>query len=173
MADTDVTETDDSNEVTHAPRRTGGPVPTAEDLSVLHLHDRHTGLGLVAEDLVGIYRTILTARVLDQKIWALNRMGKAAFVVSGQGHEGVQVGSAWALKAGHDIVLPYYRDTGVMLTLGMTVEQIRGIHDTVLRVLDVADAEGLTTAAAADLLAERRIDSARIDAARMTTSAGD
>ena len=64
------------------------------------------------------------ARVLDQKIWSLNRMGKAAFVVSGQGHEGAQVGSAWALRAGHDIVLPYYRDTGVMLTLGMTVEQI-------------------------------------------------
>ena len=99
-------------------------MPTADDLSVLHLHDRHTELGLSADDLVGMYRTILTARVLDQKIWSLNRMGKAAFVVSGQGHEGAQVGAAWALRAGHDIVLPYYRDTGVMLTLGMTVEQI-------------------------------------------------
>jgi glutamate dehydrogenase/leucine dehydrogenase len=46
-------------------------------------------------------------------------------------------------------------------------ERIRGIHDTVLQVLDLADAEGITTAAAADLLAERRID-----AARMTRSAG-
>ena len=41
-------------------------------------------------------------------------------------------------------------------------ERIRGIHDTVLRVLDVADAEGITTAAAADLLAERRIEAARM-----------
>jgi glutamate dehydrogenase/leucine dehydrogenase len=40
-------------------------------------------------------------------------------------------------------------------------ERIRGIHDTVLRVLDLADAEGITTAAAADLLAERRIEAAR------------
>jgi leucine dehydrogenase len=40
-------------------------------------------------------------------------------------------------------------------------EHIRGIHDTVLRVLDLADAEHLTTAAAADLLAERRIEAAR------------
>ena len=47
-----------------------------------------------------MYRTILLARVLDQKIWGLNRMGKAAFVVSGQGHEGAQVGAAWALRAG-------------------------------------------------------------------------
>jgi 2-oxoisovalerate dehydrogenase E1 component len=105
-------------------RHQGGPVPTADDRSVLHVHDRHTELGLTADDLVGMYRTILTARVLDQKIWGLNRMGKAAFVVSCQGHEGAQVGSAWALRAGHDIVLPYYRDSGVMLTLGMSVEQI-------------------------------------------------
>jgi len=41
-------------------------------------------------------------------------------------------------------------------------EQIRGIHDTVLRVLGLADAEGITTAAAADLLAERRIETARM-----------
>src|SRR3546814_20315481 len=71
-----------------------------------------------------MYRTILLARVLDQKIWSLNRMGKAAFVVSGQGHEGDQVGSAWALRAGHDVVLPYHRDTGVLLPLGMSVAQI-------------------------------------------------
>jgi 2-oxoisovalerate dehydrogenase E1 component len=130
MTDTDVRasggDLDQPGAVTDEPagRRTGGPVPTADDLSVLHLHDRHTGLGLSGEDLVGMYRTILTARVLDQKIWSLNRMGKAAFVVSGQGHEGAQVGSAWAIRKGHDVVLPYYRDTGVMLTLGMSVEQI-------------------------------------------------
>ena len=91
-----------------------------EDLSALHLHDRHTVLGLTDDDLVGILRNLLLARRLDQKIWGLNRMGKAAFVVSCQGHEGAQVGSAWAIRKGHDVVLPYYRDTGVVLTLGMT-----------------------------------------------------
>lgn len=40
-------------------------------------------------------------------------------------------------------------------------EHIRGIHDTVLRVFDLADREGLTTAAAADRLAERRIEASR------------
>jgi leucine dehydrogenase len=39
--------------------------------------------------------------------------------------------------------------------------RIRGIHDTVLRVLDLADAEDLTTAAAADRFAERRIEAVR------------
>jgi leucine dehydrogenase len=45
---------------------------------------------------------------------------------------------------------------------GRAEERIRGIHDTVLRVLDLADEEGITTAAAADLLAERRIEAARL-----------
>lgn len=40
-------------------------------------------------------------------------------------------------------------------------ERIRGIYDTVLRVLDLADAEGLTTAAAADRFAVQRIEAAR------------
>lgn len=47
-------------------------------------------------------------------------------------------------------------------------DQIREIHHTVHRVLDLADAEGITTAAAADLVAERRIEHAR-----MTSRAGD
>jgi 2-oxoisovalerate dehydrogenase E1 component len=71
-----------------------------------------------------MYRTILLARVLDQKTWALNRMGKAPFAVSSQGHEGAQVGSAWATRAGVDPVLPYYRDLGVVLALGMTPYEV-------------------------------------------------
>src|SRR4026209_401892 len=94
------------------------------DLSALHLHDRHTELGITNDELVAMYRTILLARLLDQKIWGLNRMGKASFVVSGQGHEGAQVGSAWAIKKGHDVVLPYYRGLGVALTLGMSAYEI-------------------------------------------------
>ncbi|HYI60231.1 MAG TPA: thiamine pyrophosphate-dependent enzyme [Acidimicrobiales bacterium] len=98
--------------------------PSTEDLSRLHLHDRHTALGLDAGDLLGMYRTVLLARLLDQKIWSLNRMGKAPFVVSGQGQEGAQVGSAWALRGGDDVVLPYYRDIGVVLTLGMSAAEV-------------------------------------------------
>ena len=94
--------------------------PSTEEMAQLHIHDRHTELGLSGDDLVGMYRTILLSRVLDQKIWGLNRMGKAAFVVSGQGHEGAQVGAGWAIRAGVDLVLPYYRDIALMLTVGMT-----------------------------------------------------
>jgi glutamate dehydrogenase/leucine dehydrogenase len=39
-------------------------------------------------------------------------------------------------------------------------ERISGIYDTVLRVLDLSDVEGLTTAAAADRFAEQRLEAA-------------
>jgi 2-oxoisovalerate dehydrogenase E1 component alpha subunit len=50
----------------------------------------------------------------------LNRMGKGPFAVTGEGHEAAQVGTAFALTPGKDWALPYYRDLGVALTLGMT-----------------------------------------------------
>jgi len=84
----------------------------------------HAGLGLSGDDVVAMYRTVLLARTLDQKMWSLNRMGKARFVISGQGQEAAQVGSAWAIRAGLDLVLPYYRDFGVVLALGMTPYEI-------------------------------------------------
>ena len=86
--------------------------------------DRHRALGLSDDEVVAMYRTTLVARTLDQRMWNLNRQGRARFVISGQGQEGTQVGSAWALRAGHDIALPYYRDFGVVLTLGMTPYEV-------------------------------------------------
>ncbi|MBI4505289.1 MAG: thiamine pyrophosphate-dependent dehydrogenase E1 component subunit alpha [Chloroflexi bacterium] len=84
----------------------------------------HSELGLGDEAVRAMYRTMLLARALDERMWALNRQGKAAFVISGQGQEAAQVGSAWALRPGHDWVLPYYRDLGVVLVLGMTPTEI-------------------------------------------------
>ena len=97
---------------------------TAAVVPLHHTHDRHSALGLVADDLLGMYRTMVLARSLDAKMWALNRMGKAPFAISGQGHEGAQVASAWAIQAGRDYVLPYYRDLGVVLTLGLTPYEV-------------------------------------------------
>ncbi|CAA9249503.1 MAG: Branched-chain alpha-keto acid dehydrogenase, E1 component, beta subunit [uncultured Acidimicrobiales bacterium] len=85
---------------------------------------RHRQLGLSDDDVIGMYRTVLLARFVDQKAWSLTRTGKARFYIPGEGQEAAQVGSAWALRAGHDVALPYYRDVGVVLTLGMTPYEI-------------------------------------------------
>ncbi len=80
-------------------------------------------LPLPAPRLLDAHYWMTLARALDDRMWALNRQGKAAFVISCCGHEAAQVGSALALKPGVDWVLPYYRDLGVMLVLGMTARE--------------------------------------------------
>ena len=80
--------------------------------------------GLERDDLLRIYELMLLARSLDERQWILNRQGKAPFVISCQGHEAAQVGSAYALTRGKDWALPYYRDLGVVLTLGFTPREV-------------------------------------------------
>lgn len=82
--------------------------------------DRHSALGLGQEDLQRMYYLMVLARSTDERMWLLNRQGKVHFVISGQGQEGAQVGSAYALRPRHDFFLPYYRDLTVSLTAGMT-----------------------------------------------------
>ena len=67
-----------------------------------------------------MYRHMARARVLDERMWVLNRQGRAPFVISCQGHEAAQVGIAMALRPGYDWAAPYYRDLAVTLVLGMT-----------------------------------------------------
>jgi 2-oxoisovalerate dehydrogenase E1 component alpha subunit len=84
----------------------------------------HGALGLTDDDLRAMHRTLLQARLLDEAALRQNRMGRAPFVVPGSGHEGCQVGTAWAMRRGTDIWLPYYRDLGVVLVAGMTPYEI-------------------------------------------------
>jgi 2-oxoisovalerate dehydrogenase E1 component alpha subunit len=81
---------------------------------------RHESLELNEDDLLRIYRHMLLARRVDERSWILNRQGKAAFVISCQGHEGAQVGTAYNLRPGHDYVYPYYRDAGITMLLGQS-----------------------------------------------------
>jgi 2-oxoisovalerate dehydrogenase E1 component alpha subunit len=86
--------------------------------------DRHTELGLKQEDLLSMYRFMLLARYCDERQWALNRQGKAPFVVPVSGHEGAQVGSIWAFERGKDVFCPYYRDMALCLAAGFTPKDV-------------------------------------------------
>ncbi|RSK27777.1 thiamine pyrophosphate-dependent dehydrogenase E1 component subunit alpha [Bacillus sp. HMF5848] len=85
---------------------------------------RHQALGLSDEAVLSMYRTMLLARKIDERMWLLNRSGKIPFVISCQGQEAAQVGASFALEKGKDYVLPYYRDMGVVLTFGMTAKDL-------------------------------------------------
>jgi 2-oxoisovalerate dehydrogenase E1 component alpha subunit len=76
-------------------------------------------VGLTDADLLGMYKTILLARQVDERMWVLNRAGRIPFVISGQGHEGAQVAIAWALEKGKDWIAPFYRSVGTLLAFGM------------------------------------------------------
>lgn len=85
---------------------------------VAELTENHRDLGLSDEQILKMYRTMLEARRLDDRMWALNRQGRAPFVVSASGHEGVQIASVMAMDPTTDWCLPYYRDVGVVLGWG-------------------------------------------------------
>ena len=76
------------------------------------------------KDLLEMYREMVLSRTLDERIWMLNRQGKAAIVASSQGHEAGQIGSVWALEKGKDLFYIYYRDLAAMLSIGMTPKEI-------------------------------------------------
>jgi 2-oxoisovalerate dehydrogenase E1 component alpha subunit len=81
-------------------------------------------VGLTDEDLIAMYRLVALARAIDERMWILNRAGRIPFVISGQGHEGAQVGIAWPLQKGHDWIAPFYRSIATCLTFGMTARDI-------------------------------------------------
>ena len=86
--------------------------------------DAVNGGALNDETLLEIYGKMALSRTLDERIWMLNRQGKAAIMASSQGHEAAQIGSVYALEKGKDQFYIYYRDLAVMLTLGMTPREI-------------------------------------------------
>lgn len=84
----------------------------------------HADLGLTDDDVVEMYRRMVVARKLDDRMWALNRQGRVPFVVSVSGHEATQVGAAYALDPTKDWSLPYYRDVAFNIGIGVTPEDI-------------------------------------------------
>lgn len=81
----------------------------------------------LADDLLqALYRDMLAARILDDRYSTLQRSGKASFLVSSAGHEAAQVAIAKAVRAGQDWLYPYYRDTGLVLSLGLSAQDIFG-----------------------------------------------
>ncbi len=89
------------------------------------LKQREDGVAqLPAEQLRQMYELMATARMLDERMWLLNRAGQAAFVISCQGHEAAQAGAGFALQPEKDFLLPYYRDLALALHFGLTPRDI-------------------------------------------------
>lgn len=78
--------------------------------------DRH---GLDDERLRWILRQMVLQRTLDNRGFQLNRQGKIPFATGSEGHEGIHAGAALAFERGKDVLVPYYRDVGLCLGIGL------------------------------------------------------
>jgi 2-oxoisovalerate dehydrogenase E1 component alpha subunit len=67
---------------------------------------------------------MLLTRAVDECTCRLHEHGCNAFIAPCCGHEAAQVGSAVCIEVGKDFTLPYYRDLGVVLTIGMTPYEV-------------------------------------------------
>jgi len=83
---------------------------------------RHVKLGLSDPVVREMYRNMVLARMVDERMWLLNRAGKIPFVISCQGQEAAQAGAGYALNREIDYIAPYYRDLCLVLIYGHTAK---------------------------------------------------
>jgi 2-oxoisovalerate dehydrogenase E1 component len=80
--------------------------------------------GLSDAQLIHAYKSMLLSRFVDDRIDTLIKQGKATFLISGSGHEAIQVACAMAMKGGKDWFFTYYRDNAIGTALGITAKDI-------------------------------------------------
>lgn len=75
--------------------------------------------GLDREDLLGIYRALLTTRGIEERGHILYKQGEVpGSFYTGRGNEGSAVGAAWAMVA-DDVGAPQHRHVGVHVVRGI------------------------------------------------------
>ncbi|HKF16400.1 MAG TPA: thiamine pyrophosphate-dependent dehydrogenase E1 component subunit alpha [Candidatus Dormibacteraeota bacterium] len=74
------------------------------------------------EEYLRIHRWMCGTKALDDRMHMLVRQGRAPFVGSARGHEGIQVAATAALEP-DDWLVPHYRGLGNAVTRGLTARE--------------------------------------------------
>jgi 2-oxoisovalerate dehydrogenase E1 component alpha subunit len=75
------------------------------------------------EEYLQIHRWMCMSNALDDRMHALVKQGRAPFVGSSRGHEGIQVGATAALDRERDWLVPHYRGLGNAVAMGLTARE--------------------------------------------------
>src|SRR5947199_62585 len=74
------------------------------------------------EEYLQLHRWMCMAKALDDRMHILVKQGRAPFVGSSRGHEGIQVASTAALTA-EDWLVPHYRGLANAIVRGLTMKE--------------------------------------------------
>ncbi|HEY4106722.1 MAG TPA: pyruvate dehydrogenase (acetyl-transferring) E1 component subunit alpha [Polyangiaceae bacterium] len=77
--------------------------------------------GLSDQEVIDIYRWMVTTRQLDERLVALQRQGRIGFHVGSLGEEAAIIGSAFAMRKS-DWIFPCYREFGAALMRGLGLQ---------------------------------------------------
>ena len=74
-------------------------------------------------DLIGLYKSILKPRMIEEKMLILLRQGKISKWFSGIGQEAISVGVTYAMDQ-DEYILPMHRNLGVFTTKGVPLKRL-------------------------------------------------
>ncbi|KAM7507817.1 hypothetical protein LguiA_018270 [Lonicera macranthoides] len=87
----------------------------------------HTTMPAILEQVskeiaVKMYSDMVTLQIMDTIFYEAQRQGRLSFYVTSNGEEAINIASAAALSP-HDVILPQYRESGVLLWRGFTLQE--------------------------------------------------
>lgn len=74
------------------------------------------------ETAVKMYESMVTLQIMDSIFYEAQRQGRISFYLTSTGEEAINIGTAAALSP-DDVVLPQYREPGILLWRGFTLQE--------------------------------------------------
>ncbi|KAL3638872.1 hypothetical protein CASFOL_016779 [Castilleja foliolosa] len=74
------------------------------------------------ETAVKMYKSMVTLQIMDTIFYEAQRQGRLSFYMTSSGEEAINIATAAALTP-DDIILPQYREPGILLWRGFTIQQ--------------------------------------------------
>ncbi|KAJ0086731.1 hypothetical protein Patl1_08195 [Pistacia atlantica] len=89
---------------------------------IINGSDLEPGTSVSKEVAVKMYNDMVTLQMMDNIFYEAQRQGRISFYLTSMGEEAISIASAAALST-EDYILPQYREPGVLLWRGFTIQE--------------------------------------------------